>query len=315
MTAGQTPSTPNASTTSAQSPAQSPMPTGRLLPPVPSSFPAQKQTPPGLESRMNPRPQSENPNYRPSGKLQDLVAIVTGGDSGIGRAVALAFAREGAHVAIFYLSEHEDARATQLQIEQYGRTCLLVAGDLGHEKHCLQAVERVMKKWDRIDILVNNCAEQTPQKSILSISAEQLERTFRTNLFSFFYMTKAVLPHLKAGASIINTASITAYAGHKELLDYAATKGAIVTFTRSLSEQIIGQGIRVNAVAPGPIWTPLIVSTFAPEQSASFGADTPMKRAGQPFELAPAYVYLASDDASYMSGQVLHINGGKVVNG
>jgi len=285
------------------------------LPQLPTAFPEQQQLPPGSEAKMNPRPISENPDYRPSGKLQDRVAIVTGGDSGIGRAVALAFAREGAHIAILYLDEHEDAQATQTQIESYGRRCIRLAGDLGHEQHCQQAVDKVHQAFGRIDILVNNAAEQTPQKSLLAISSEQLERTFRTNIFAYFYMSKAVLPHLRAGAAIINTTSITAYAGHKDLVDYSATKGAIVSFTRSLSEQLIGQGIRVNGVAPGPIWTPLIVSTFAPQQVASFGADTPMKRAGQPFELAPAYVYLACADSSYLSGQVLHINGGKVING
>lgn len=301
-------------TTTPNQPAAAPQ-TGRTLPNIANTFPSQKQSPPGSEEKMNPKPIAHNPNYRPAAKLQDLVAIVTGGDSGIGRAVSLAFAQEGAHVAICYLNEHEDAKETQRAIEAYGRRCLLIAGDLGQEKHCAQAVDKIHKEFGQIDILVNNAAEQTPKQSILDISAEQLERTFRTNLFAYFYMAKAVLPHLLPGATIINTASITAYKGNKGLVDYAATKGAIVTFTRSLSEQLIGQGIRVNGVAPGPIWTPLIVSTFDPAQSATFGTDTPMKRAGQPFELAPAYVYLASDDSSYMAGQILHINGGEIVNG
>lgn len=301
--------------TTQQDPLASAPQTGRQIPAIPSSFPEQKQSPPGIESHMKPQPLAQNPHYRSANKLQDLVAIITGGDSGIGRSVALAFAQEGADVAICYLREHDDAKETQATVQGYGRRCLLIAGDLGHEPHCVQAVKQVYETFGRIDILVNNAAEQTPQTSILDISAEQLERTFRTNLFSYVFMAKAVLPHLSAGATIINTASITAYKGNKGLIDYSATKGAIVTLTRSLSEQLIGQGIRVNGVAPGPIWTPLIVSTFAPEQSATFGTDTPMKRAGQPFELAPAYVYLASDDSSYMSGQMLHVNGGEIVNG
>lgn len=290
-------------------------PSGRHMPPVPTSFPSQKQSPPGSEAQMNPRPLSEDPAYRPSGRLEGLVAIITGGDSGIGRAVALAYAREGADIAIFYLNEDSDANETKERIEAYGRRCVTIAGDLGFEPHCQDAVATVMQAFGRVDILVNNCAEQTPQPSLSDITAEQLERTFRTNIFSYFYVTKAVLPHLLPGAAIINTTSITAYAGHKGLLDYSATKGAIATFTRSLSEQLAEQGIRVNGVAPGPIWTPLIVSTFDPAQSTVFGSDTPLARAGQPFELAPAYVYLACDDATYVTGQVLHVNGGKVING
>jgi NAD(P)-dependent dehydrogenase (short-subunit alcohol dehydrogenase family) len=284
--------------------------------PSKTTFPPQHQDQqPGVQSQMNPAPVSEDARYKPAGKLKDKAAIITGGDSGIGRAVAIAFAKEGADVAIVYLNEHADAEETHRQVEEEGRKCLHVAGDLGDENFCKQFVEQATKQFGRLDILVNNCAEQHPQQSIADITAEQLERTFRTNIFSFFYMVKAALPHLKPGSSIINTASITAYEGNKQLLDYSATKGAIVTFTRSLSQQLVGQGIRVNGVAPGPIWTPLIPSTFPADQVAKFGSTTPMKRAGQPEELAPGYVFLASEDSSYMTGQMLHINGGTVVNG
>jgi NAD(P)-dependent dehydrogenase (short-subunit alcohol dehydrogenase family) len=284
--------------------------------PSKTTFPPQHQDQqPGVESQMNPVPVSEDSRYKPASKLKDKVAIITGGDSGIGRAVAIAFAKEGADVAIVYLNEHGDAEETHRQVEEEGRKCLHVAGDLGDENFCKQFVEQAAKQFGRLDILVNNCAEQHPQQSIADITAEQLERTFRTNIFSYFYMVKAALPHLKPGSAIINTASITAYEGNKQLLDYSATKGAIVTFTRSLSQQLVGQGIRVNGVAPGPIWTPLIPSTFPADQVAKFGSTTPMKRAGQPEELAPGYVFLACEDSSYMTGQMLHINGGTVVNG
>jgi NAD(P)-dependent dehydrogenase (short-subunit alcohol dehydrogenase family) len=284
--------------------------------PSKTTFPPQHQDQqPGVESQMNPVPVSEDSRYKPASKLKDKVAIITGGDSGIGRTVAIAFAKEGADVAIVYLNEHGDAEETHRQVEEEGRKCLHVAGDLGDENFCKQFVEQAAKQFGRLDILVNNCAEQHPQQSIADITAEQLERTFRTNIFSYFYMVKAALPHLKPGSAIINTASITAYEGNKQLLDYSATKGAIVTFTRSLSQQLVGQGIRVNGVAPGPIWTPLIPSTFPADQVAKFGSTTPMKRAGQPEELAPGYVFLACEDSSYMTGQMLHINGGTVVNG
>jgi NAD(P)-dependent dehydrogenase (short-subunit alcohol dehydrogenase family) len=279
-------------------------------------FPPQHQNgQPGLESEMNPRPTSVDSNYKGSEKLKNKVALITGGDSGIGRAVAIYFAKEGANVAISYLNEHNDAEETKELIEKEGQKCLLLPGDIGTETVCYEMVQRTMKEWGNIDILVNNAAEQHPQKSLLDITSEQLEKTFRTNIFSYFYMTKAVLPHLHKGASIINTTSITAYEGNEQLLDYSATKGAIVTFTRSLSSSLVKQGIRVNGVAPGPIWTPLIPSTFPAEQVAEFGSTTPMGRAGQPYELAPSYVFLASDDSSYITGQIIHVNGGTVVNG
>ena len=264
---------------------------------------------------MTPRPKAEDHAYQGSAKLNDKVALITGGDSGIGRAVAILFAKEGADVSIVYLNEHGDAEETRRQVEEEGRRCLLIAGDVGDEAFCREAVERTVNELGRLDILVNNAAEQHPQDTIEKISADQLERTFRTNIFSFFFLTKAALRHLKEGAAIINTTSVTAYKGNPQLIDYSATKGAIVAFTRALSNSLVEKGIRVNGVAPGPIWTPLIPSTFPPEKVASFGANVPMKRAGQPEEVAPSYVFLASDDSSYISGQILHPNGGEVVNG
>lgn len=279
-----------------------------------NQFPPQEQSHrPGVRSEMEPKP--ETGRYQGCNKLQGKVALITGGDSGIGRAVAIAFAREGADSAIVYLEEHEDAQDTQRAVEQEGRRCLLIAGDIGDEGFCREAVRRTIDEFGKLDILVNNSAEQHPQKELTDISAEQLERTFRTNIFSMFYLTKAALPHLKEGATVINTTSVTAYHGSPQLLDYSSTKGAIVAFTRSLSLSLIGKGIRVNAVAPGPIWTPLIPSTFDKDQVAQFGANTPMQRAGQPDEVAPCYVFLASSDSSYISGQVLHPNGGQIVNG
>lgn len=280
------------------------------------TFPPQHQNKqPGVEAEMNPLPAFEDNKYKAAGKLTGKAALITGGDSGIGRAVAIHFAKEGADVVVAYLNEHQDAEETKRQVEQEGRKCYLWSGDLGQEKACQELADFAMKQLGKLDILVNNAAEQHPQTSLEDITAEQLERTFRTNVFAFFYLTKAVAPHLPAGSSIINTASITAYKGNKDLLDYSATKGAIVTFTRSLSTQLIEKGIRVNAVAPGPIWTPLIPSTFDEKKVSEFGSNTPMKRAGQPEELAPGYVYLASGDSSYVTGQVLHINGGVVING
>ncbi|KAA0546483.1 SDR family oxidoreductase [Bacillus sp. BGMRC 2118] len=270
---------------------------------------------PGIQSLMKPEPVSIDTNYKGSGKLEGKVAIITGGDSGIGKAVSLYFAKEGAHVVIVYLDEHEDAKDTENLILAEGVKCLLLAGDIGEEQFCNEVIVETMNTFSRIDILVNNAAEQHPQNSIIDISAEQLHKTFQTNVYSFFYLTKAALPHLKSGSSIINTASITAYQGNEKLVDYSSTKGAIVSFTRSLSKQLVGQGIRVNGVAPGPIWTPLIPSTFTSEEVATFGSNSPMKRPGQPYELAPAYVYLASNESSYMTGQMLHINGGTVING
>lgn len=282
----------------------------------PNAFPPQHQNrQPGIESEMNPRPVFIQDTYKAAGKLQGKVALITGGDSGIGHAVAVHYALEGADVAVVYLDEHNDAQETKQHIESTGRRCLLLPGDIGDESFCNTVIEQTIREFGRLDILVNNAAEQHPQKSIADITAQQLERTFRTNIFSFFYLTRAALPHLQAGSTIINTTSITAYHGHKELVDYSATKGAIVTFTRSLALQLADQGIRVNGVAPGPIWTPLIPSTFSADQVAKFGANTPMKRAGQPYELAPAFVYLASADSAYMSGQILHVNGGEIING
>ncbi|RIH82007.1 General stress protein 39 [Calidithermus terrae] len=270
--------------------------------------------PPGLESEMRPRPKAEDPGYRGCGKLEGKVALVTGGDSGIGRAVAIAFAKEGADVAIAYLQEHSDAEETKRRVEEHGRRCIAIAGDLGDEVVCRQVVQRVIETFGRLDVLVNNAAEQTPQERLEDISAEQLERTFRTNIFAYFYLTKAALPHLKEGSAVINTTSVTAYRGSPHLLDYSATKGAIVAFTRSLAGNLVKRGIRVNGVAPGPIWTPLIPSTFPEEKVEKFGEDVPMGRPGQPEEVAPSYVFLASDDASYFAGQILHPNGGEVIN-
>jgi NAD(P)-dependent dehydrogenase (short-subunit alcohol dehydrogenase family) len=281
----------------------------------PQQPPQQQEHRPGLESEMRPRPQAEDEQYRASGKLGGRVALITGGDSGIGRAVAIAFAKEGADISVVYLNEHDDAKQTKSLVEEEGGRCLLIAGDIGEESFCQQAVEQTVKGLGGLDILVNNAAEQHPQDGIEKISAEQLERTFRTNIFSYFFMTKAAVEHLREGSAIINTTSVTAYKGSPKLLDYSSTKGAIVAFTRSLALSLIEKGIRVNGVAPGPIWTPLIPSTFPPEKVAEFGSDVPMKRAGQPEEVAPCYVFLASDDSSYMAGQVLHPNGGEVVNG
>jgi NAD(P)-dependent dehydrogenase (short-subunit alcohol dehydrogenase family) len=275
--------------------------------------PAQKQErQPGRESEMRPQPDYE-PKYPGCGRLKNKVALITGGDSGIGRAVAVAMAREGAKIAIIYLEEHKDADETVAAVEQEGSRAIKVAGDVGDEQFCRAAVEQAVKEFGRLDVLVNNAAEQHETEDFRKIDGRQIERTFRTNVFSFFFMTKHALGHMKKGASVINTTSVTAYQGHRTLLDYAATKGAIVAFTRSLSEALVEEGIRVNAVAPGPIWTPLIPASFEPERVAKHGASAPMKRAGQPNEVAPCYVFLASEDASYMSGQVLHPNGGNVV--
>lgn len=278
--------------------------------------PAQKQTRrPGLESDMRPKPVANDAAYKAAGKLRGKVALITGGDSGIGRAVAIAFAKEGADVAISYLNEHDDARATEQVIKKLGRKCLLIPGDIGYESHCRETVDQTVKELGGLDCLVNNAAEQHPQDDITQIDREQLERTFRTNIFAMFFLTKAAMKYLKKGATIINTASITAYEGSPKLLDYSSTKGAIVAFTRSLSQSLIEKGIRVNGVAPGPIWTPLIPSTFPVEKVKGFGTDTPMKRVGQPEEVANCFVFLASDDSSYIAGQMLHPNGGQVVNG
>ena len=279
-------------------------------------FPKQAQKEqPGHTEEMHPQPIEVDENYKGSGKLKGKTAIVTGGDSGIGRSVSLYFAKEGADVAIVYLNEHEDANKTKDMVENEGVRCMLLAGDVGDSSFCREIVDQVKSEFGKIDILVNNAAEQHVQESLLDISDEQLEKTFRTNIFSMFYLTKAVLPHLSKGSSIINTASITAYQGHPQLMDYSSTKGAIVSFTRALANNIADKGIRVNGVAPGPIWTPLIPATFPADKVKEFGKNAPLGRAGQPSELAPAYVYLASDDSSYVSGQVIHVNGGSVVNG
>lgn len=277
----------------------------------PITFPPQHQNvQPGLEYLMNPLPISDNPQYKGSGKLAGKVAIITGGDSGIGRAVAIGFAKEGACIAIVYLYERKDAEATKQMVEKYGGRCLLIEGDLRRPAFSAEVVRRTLEAYGRLDVLVLNQGVQFPQTSIADITDEQLENTYRTNIFPMFYMTKAALPHLKPGSAIVNTASVTAYAGAPLLVDYSSTKGAIVSFTRSLSLQLVSKGIRVNAVAPGPIWTPLIVSSYSAEYVKTFGLETPMKRAGQPFELAPTYIYLASDDSSFVTGQVLHVNGG-----
>jgi hypothetical protein len=260
---------------------------------------------------MDLKPDYGEQSYRGSGKLKNKTAIITGGDSGIGRAVALAFAREGADVLISYLNEEEDAQETRRVVESAGQRCITVPGDIGDEAHCKHIVERALSEFGRIDILINNAAFQMAHEGILDIPSEEIEKTFRTNIFAMFYLCKAALPNMKEGGSIINTTSIQAYNPKPSLIAYAATKGAIVNFTKSLSEQAIEMGIRVNAVAPGPVWTPLIPATMPKEQVAKFGQDTPMKRPAQPIELAPAYVFLASDEASYISGEILGVTGGK----
>ncbi len=264
---------------------------------------------------MRPEPIYDNPNYRGSAKLQGRVALITGGDSGIGRAVAIAFAKEGAAVVIAYLNEKQDAQLTAQLVMSYGSPCAIIAGDIGGERFCQKLIEKTAKLHGRLDILVNNAAEQHPKEKLAHIDPAEMRKTFRTNIESMFYLTQAAMPHLKRGAKIINTASVTAYRGSPHLLDYAATKGAIVAFTRSLARQLVDKGIYVNAVAPGPVWTPLIVASFKAKDVATFGSQTPMKRPGQPFEIAPAFVFLASEDSSYMTGQVLHPNGGEMVGG
>ncbi len=275
----------------------------------------QTQSKPGIELKMDPQPVDEISVETDGGKLQGKVALITGGDSGIGKAVAILFAKEGADVAIMYLNEHEDANDTKEKVEAHGRKCLLLPGDITKEKVCITSVSKVVKQFNRIDILVNNAATHYESKRLEDISTEQLTTTFATNIFSMFWLTKAALPFMKSGGSIVNTTSVTAYRGSGNLIDYASTKGAIVSFTRSLAQNLIERGIRVNGVAPGPIWTPLIVSTFSGDKVAQHGSDVPMKRAGEPAEVAPSYVFLASDDSSYITGQVLHPNGGEIVNG
>jgi NAD(P)-dependent dehydrogenase (short-subunit alcohol dehydrogenase family) len=278
--------------------------------------PAQRQNrQPGIESKMRPRPVADEPSRAGCGKLEGKVALITGGDSGIGRAVAIAYAKEGADIAILYLDEHGDAAETERLVREQGRRCIRIAGDVGRQAFCRVAVKRTVRELGRLDVLVNNAAEQHRASSIEDITEQQLERTFRTNVFALFFLTKAALPHLGPGSAIVNTTSVTAYRGSPELIDYASTKGAIAAFTRSLSQALSERKIRVNGVAPGPIWTPLIPSTFPSDKVAKFGSDVPMGRAGEPVEVAPSFVFLASADAAYMSGQVLHPNGGEIVNG
>ncbi|CQR47007.1 General stress protein 39 [Paraliobacillus sp. PM-2] len=274
----------------------------------------QQNRQPGLEIDMDPKPIFDNGNYQGSGKLNNKVAVITGGDSGIGRAVSLYFAKEGANIAIIYYDEHQDAEETKKKIEKEGASCLLISGDIADSTFCKNAVEQVIKKFKSIDVLVNNAAVQYPQKDITLISDEQLERTFRVNIFSYFYMIKMCLPYMKEGSTIINSSSITAYKGNANLIDYSSTKGAITTLTRSLSQSLLSKQIRVNSVVPGPVWTPLIPSSFDETTVSEFGSDNPMHRPAQPYELAPAYVFLASNDSSYVTGQTLHVNGGVIVN-
>ncbi len=287
------------------------------MPSSPSEHhPAQEQArQPGRTAPMQPKPRAEMRGWRGAGKLEGKVALITGGDSGIGRAVAIGFAKEGADVAIVYLEEHEDAEATKGHIEEQGRRCLTIAGDVGDEAFCQAAVARVLETFGRLDLLVNNAAEQHPQDRLEDIGAGQLERTFKTNILAMFHLTKAALAHLPEGAAIVNTTSVTAYRGSAHLIDYAATKGAIVAFTRSLAENLKERRIRVNAVAPGPVWTPLIPASFPAERVASFGSDTFLGRPAEPDEIAPCYIFLASADSACMTGQVLHPNGGEIVGG
>lgn len=277
--------------------------------------PKKQNRQPGIEARMDPAPEYIKPGYRGSGKLKDKVALITGGDSGIGRAVSIHFAREGADIAIVYLEEDVDARKTASLIAAEGRKCLLIKGDVKRAAFCRKAVQETVKKLGGLNILVNNAGMQLPQKDPKAIDEKQLDDTFRTNIFAYFHFANEALEYLKAGDCIINTTSVTAYRSSPNLVDYSSTKGAITSFTRSLATNIVKKKIRVNAVAPGPVWTPLIVATFDKKKIREFGSETAMERAGQPSELGPAYVFLASDDASFITGQVIHINGGEVVNG
>lgn len=275
----------------------------------------QEQPRPGIESEMTPEPIYDYPDQKGSDKLLNKVALITGGDSGIGRAVAILFAKEGADIVIGYLNEHEDAEKTRKEVEKYGRKCTVIPGDISQEDVCKELVKRSIEEFGKIDILVNNAAIHYQAENLEDITTENMLKTFATNFYSYFWVTKACLPHLNEGSSIINSTSVTAYRGSKDLIDYSATKGAIVSFTRSLALNLIDRKIRVNAVAPGPIWTPLIPSSFDAEKVAKHGSDAPVKRAGEPVEVAPSYLFLASRDSSYISGQVLHPNGGEIING
>jgi len=270
---------------------------------------------PGIEKKMSPRPEYINPGYKAAGKLKNKIALITGGDSGIGRAVALHFALEGADVAIAYLDEGTDAEETKKLVEDAGRKCILFKGDISEKKFCDRIVKQTITQLGTLNILVNNAAQQYPQDDFLKISKQQLEKTFNINILPYFFLSQAALKNMKEGDSIINTSSVTAYRGSPHLIDYSSTKGAIVSFTRSLSENLALKKIRVNSVAPGPVWTPLIVSSFDEKEIEKFGQSVPMGRAGQPSEIAPAYVFLASEDASYITGQVIHVNGGELING
>ncbi len=277
--------------------------------------PQHQEKQPGERSGMSPKPVTERENYTPSGKLAGKAAIVTGGDSGIGRAVSILFAKEGADVAIAYLDEHTDARKTRERVEKAGRRCLTFSGDVGDPNFCKKVVAETVSRFGRLDVLVNNAGEQHAYESVLDIAPEQIERTFRTNIFSMFYFIQAALPHLKEGGAVINSTSVTAYQGHPKLIPYACTKGAITALTRSLAVRLADDGIRVNGVAPGPVWTPLIPASFSEEKVARFGSGTLMNRSGEPVEIAPSYLFLACEDASFMTGQVLHPNGGRIING
>lgn len=281
----------------------------------PDQFPKQEQQQPGREEKMHPEPEIIRKNYKGSEKLKGKIALITGGDSGIGRSVGVHYAKEGAKVAIIYLAENEDAKKTKEMVENAGSECLIIKGDLKEEAFCKRAVKNTVKKFGGLNILVNNAAMQFPQEEPEKVSSAQMKKTFETNIYPYFYILPEVLEHMKAGDAIINTTSVTAYRGSKHLLDYSSTKGAITAYTRSLSKMLAERNIRVNGVAPGPIWTPLIPASFPPEQVKEFGKKVPMGRAGQPSEVGPAYVFLASEDSSYVTGQVLHVNGGEVVGG
>lgn len=277
--------------------------------------PEQKQRRPGMENNMKPVPETAPRQTSGGGKLRNKIALITGGDSGIGKAVALLFAKEGAHIAISYLSETKEAKQTRKLVKQYGVNCIIIKGDLSKEANCQKVIKEIISEFGQIDIVVNNAGLHWECDSIEKLSSKQLLKTFQNNFFSYFWITKYAIPYLAKGSTIINTSSVTAYRGSPSLLDYSATKGAIISFTRSLSLQLIDKGIRVNAVAPGPIWTPLIVSSFDRKKNSEFGSDSPMERAGMPNEVAPSYLFLASEDSSYINGQVLHPNGGEIING